>query len=308
MRRQLHRYLLVFSLLGIGLESDVAGQTFTTIDFPGGSVTLAAGINNAGDITGRYTDTSGIVHGFLFSGGTFTSVTFPDALWTRAIGINRIGDIVGDYSLTSNSGSKNVHGFLLDAGNFISFDFPGAANTVAEGINDNGDIVGFTMDMSESLNARHGFLLSGGVFSSISFPGAGSTEAWRINDNGEIMGRYLRTGDGKWHLYSLTGGSFIPVADFPGAAQTAPGRYSHVGGLNLQGDITSDYCSSTPCQNLSSSNVQRDVHGFLVSGGVYITIDPPGAAGSLAFGINDTGDIVGAYIDASGIHGYLRTP
>jgi hypothetical protein len=40
-----------------------------------------------------------------------------------------------------------------------------------------------------------------------------------------------------------------------------------------------------------------------------MTIDPPGAMGSLAFGINDYGDLVGAYVDANGgIHGYLRTP
>jgi len=41
----------------------------------------------------------------------------------------------------------------------------------------------------------------------------------------------------------------------------------------------------------------------LLSGGVYTTIDRTGAAGRLAFGINDSGDIVGAFIYASGIYG-----
>ena len=292
------------------LQTSTTGPTFTTIDFPRGFVTLAADINKTGQIVGRYTDAGGIVHGFLLSGTTFTSITVPpSALWTRAIAINDAGDIVGDYSLTDARGDKNVHGFLLQGSTYRSFDFPRAAGTVAEGIDANGDIVGFYTDnvgnnTGTGANDRHGFLLRTGVFIAIDFPGAGSTEAWRVNGNGEVLGRYLSTTDSKWHLYRLSTGSFTTIADFPGAAQTAPDGYSHVGGLNTQGDIASDYCSSTPCQK-----VDAGVHGFLLSTGTYTTIDPPGAKGSLAFGINEYGDLVGAYVDTNGgIHGYLRTP
>ncbi len=294
-------------------KARAAGPTFTTIDFPGGFVTAAVDINGMSQIVGRYTDTTGIVHGFLLSGVTFTSITVPPgALWTRALGINSGGDIVGDYSLTDARGDKNVHGFLLHGGNFSSFDFPGAAATVAEGIDTNGDIVGFYTsndgtNTSTGSNNRHGFLLSNGAFSSIDFPGAASTEAWRINDSGEILGRYRSTGDDKWHLYSLEFGSFSAIADFPGAAQTAPDGYSHIGGLNLQGDITSIYCSSSACNNPFATSAS--IHGFLLSGGIYTSIDPPTATLSFALGINGSGDIVGLYEDASGaIHGYLRTP
>ena len=281
-----------------------AGPTFTTIDFPGGFATLASNINNTGQIVGRYTDIAGIVHGFLLSKGAFSSVTFPGAVWTRAHAINRSGSLVGDYSLTDPD--KNAHGYLLQDGNYLSFDFPDAGSTRANGIDDNGNIVGYyTKNAADNnLSARHGFLLRGATFTAIDFPGAGSTEAWRINDNGEILGRYLSTTDSKWHLYRLSNGSFTAIADFPGAAETAPDGYSHVGGFNSGGDITSNYCSSTPCQKFSSA-----VHGFLLSVGVYTSIDPPGAMGSLALGINDTGDIVGTYRDTSGhFHGYLRTP
>ena len=285
---------------------------FTTIDFPGGFVTLAGDINTTGQIVGRYTDGGGIVHGFLLSGGTFTSITVPPrALWTRAIAINDGGDIVGDYSLTDARGDKNVHGFLLHNGTFSSLDFPGAANTVAQGIDANGDIVGFYTpndgtSTSTGGSHRHGFLLSNGAFRSIDFPGASSTEAWRINDGPEILGRFRSTADDKWHLYSLQGATFIPVADFPGAAETSPDTYAHLGGLNLQGDIVGIYCLSA-CNNLFSSGAS--VHGFLLSGGIYTTIDPPTAILSLALGINNSGDVVGTYQDPSGaIHGYLRTP
>ena len=310
MRRQLGVYFLAlsFSLLLI-TKVPAGGPTFTPIDFPGGVFNVAADINKTGLIVGRYTDAAGIVHGFLLSAGTFTSATFPGALWTRAIGVNNTGDIVGDFSLTSASGSKDVHGFLLKGGIFRSFDFPGAPNTVAQGIDSNGDIVGFYMDASESLHNRHGFLVSGGAFTSIDFPRAASTEAWRINELGEILGRYESSFDKKWHLYRLSSGSFTAVADFPGAAQTAPARYSHLGGFNSQGGIASGYCNSTPCQNFSNDLVALRPHGFLLSGGVYTTIDFPGAIGTLAFSINDAGAIVGGYIDTSeAIHGYLRAP
>ncbi len=89
MQRQLSLFQFAPGLLMIILlNGSAAGQTFTTIDFPGGFATLAADINNSGQITGRYTDG----HGFLWSSGAFTSVTVPGAVWTRAIAINSGGD------------------------------------------------------------------------------------------------------------------------------------------------------------------------------------------------------------------------
>lgn len=37
----------------------------------------------------------------------------------------------------------------------------------------------------------------------------------------------------------------------------------------------------------------------------YMTIDFPGSMGTFAFGINDAGQIVGEYVDATGAHGFL---
>jgi probable HAF family extracellular repeat protein len=47
-------------------------------------------------------------------------------------------------------------------------------------------------------------------------------------------------------------------------------------------------------------------HGFLLSDGVYTTIDPPGSTYTQAWGINDSGQISGLYNDsASYTHGFL---
>jgi len=47
-------------------------------------------------------------------------------------------------------------------------------------------------------------------------------------------------------------------------------------------------------------------HGFLLSGGIYTTLDDPSATlGTIAQGINSLGQIVGFYDNASGNHGFL---
>lgn len=287
---------------GFGLaQSAVAGgPTYTTIHYPGSLLTLAVDINDFGQIVGEYTyATIRRRQGFILSNGVYTSITFPRSYFTRAIGINRHGDVVGNYIL-ADSRDGNEHGYLLRGGVFTSISVPNAKTTLAQGINANGDIVGTYKDR----HGKHGFLLRGGTFTAIDFPGTdGSTEAWKINDNGDIVGRYGR-GDSKYRVYTFIKGRFSSVPDMPGAAQVAPGNFSEVGGINNFRDILSNYASSNP-DNLNSTG---NLHGFLLSGGQYTTLDFPNAAWTLAFGVNGSDNIVGLYEDAGGIHGFLRVP
>jgi hypothetical protein len=46
---------------------------------------------------------------------------------------------------------------------------------------------------------------------------------------------------------------------------------------------------------------------FLYTGGMYVTINPPGGAGANASGINDAGQIAGTYSTSTN-HGYLAYP
>jgi uncharacterized membrane protein len=79
--------------------------TFCSL-FPGATETIAADINNSGNIVGTYS-LGGSISGFLDKGGTFSTITFPGAKGTEAYGINDQGDLVGAY--TDQSGI--VHGF-----------------------------------------------------------------------------------------------------------------------------------------------------------------------------------------------------
>src|SRR5437764_12836303 len=57
------------------------------------------------------------------------------------------------------------------------------------------------------------------------------------------------------------------------------------------------------------SSAASSADGFLYSGGFYTTLDDPLATTeTLAWGINDAGQIAGGYFDAGGgIHGFLAT-
>jgi uncharacterized membrane protein len=49
-------------------------------------------------------------------------------------------------------------------------------------------------------------------------------------------------------------------------------------------------------------------HGLLFDGTMFSTFDVPGALMTDAYGISESGIIVGSFSDASGTHGFLATP
>jgi uncharacterized membrane protein len=76
--------------------------SYTTLDVPGATNTIAYGINDSGQIVGYYPDpTYGfpVSHGFLFDQGSYTLLTVPDLSGSTAgtfpTGINAMGQIVG---------------------------------------------------------------------------------------------------------------------------------------------------------------------------------------------------------------------
>jgi probable HAF family extracellular repeat protein len=79
------------------------GSTYTTLDVPGATGTVASGINDAGQIVGGYTDASLGTHGFLKEGSTYTTLDGPGATYTAARGINDAGQIVGNYYSASGT-------------------------------------------------------------------------------------------------------------------------------------------------------------------------------------------------------------
>jgi uncharacterized membrane protein len=304
----------------LSTEANAAGATFTTIDFPNATSTAALSINSDGDIVGRYdAATDGNTHGYLRTRrGRFITLDFPHAKFTVATGINSHDVIVGQYRLSTDPAVAR-HGFVRSRGTFTTIDFPNAAFTNALAINRHGEIVGRYCTTAPPpcfpQNNQHGFLRSrGGHFSTIDFPGAAGTiagtNAWAINDRGDIVGGYQGS-DGKSHVYLRRHNQFttidFPTAVDPNAVDTAPSGLK--GGINSGGDIVSYYCNLEPCVVNNNVNLDNDgEHGFLLTDDdAFTRIDVPGSKATLALGINNRRDIVGAYQDAGGKgHGFMR--
>jgi hypothetical protein len=267
--------------------------TFTTIDVPGATNTLAGGLNNLDHIVGYYTQSDGIFHGFLDVGGMFTSIDDPTATsGTGASDISGSDQIVGSYNFTDPSHPlEGAHGFLLSGGVFTGIDYPavGVTSTTPVGINDLGDVVGLYRMNSPGT----GFLLSGGAYTSIMVPFANSccTHASGINNAGQIVGQYKTPDDTAPPQGFLKTGATYTTINYPGATRTT------LEGINNSGDIVGN-------EQTAGANF-----AFLYIGGNFSTIAFPGAVATQVGKINDNGEIVGYYQDTSGLyHGFKAVP
>lgn len=219
----------------------------------------------------------------------FNAIDYPGASDTFATDINASGRICGVFF-----DSSGVNGFILSQGNLSPIRVPGSAFTAALGINRNGDVVGMYSPTNPDPSGGkdiHGFLLRDGAFTSIDVPGAAWTRAIGINRAGDIVGTWAEVNRGKQHGFVLSGGIFTTI-DFPDSDCTGTWK------INDSGEIAGRY----------QTGGDSKFHLFLLADGVFTSIeDYPGAAqmaptAACAFhgGLNNSGDIVAAYMDASG--------
>lgn len=230
--------------------------------------------------------------------GAITTINYPGAAGTAALDINAAGFIVGRYM-----SAGHTHGFLRSPeGVFTTIDYPGASLTVAAAINDHGDIAG-QYAVSTAPAQRHGFLLTDGQFTSFDPPGSVFTNALGIDERGEIVGRYctvtpcLPAGEESFHGFLLYQGQLTDI-DVPDAIETDPWK------INGRGQIAGGFLSVDHTEQI-----------FVLTNGTFTSFAPPsGQPVSLdTGGINERGDIVGAYCDSalpclmvpSGTHGFL---
>ena len=130
-------------------------------------------------------------------------------------------------------------------------------------------------------------------YAPLTFPGARVTSVTGINNSNVIVGFYY---DSQYfvHGFIYRAGKYTAV-NFPGATMT------EVLGINDYSDIVGTY------QMPGALNF----HGFLRHNGVFTKInDPRAGIGTIAFGINKGGTIVGSYDNAQGFvyeNGTYRT-
>jgi probable HAF family extracellular repeat protein len=221
----------------------------------------------------------------------FTTISVCDSCSTQPIGISNKGVITGGYF----DAEGNPHGFLLTrSGSYVTIDVPGALFVEAGRSNPSGSVAGdyvgedgidrpFVRNPNGSFDLRP------------AFAGASVTYAIDINSRGDLAGSYTLDPEAAngFTGYVMRGSSFISTFSYPGANVTN----TYVLGQNESGAIVGSYKTTT----------EDEEHGFLrTAHGKFRRIDYPGSLQTEAFGINDAGDVVGRYLDASGVnHGFL---
>lgn len=276
------------------VASAYAQFKFASVDFPGGTLTTARGINNHGEIVGAYR----IVpprHALLIRAGKFVPLAPNTVLGTNfseAFKINDRGDVVGQF--IGNDGF--THGFLLSKGVLTTLDFPGASDTLALGINESGTVVGYwdLLDANGNLPANHGFTWKEGSFTEVDFPGAADTSVFGINALGDLVGGWDSgvTSPIEHGFVCSNGQCFSFDVPFSGSTITQPDD------INALGHIAGGYVDASGM-----------LHAFLLVGPNFSSLDFPGAIGTIAWGINSAGQIVGRYSAPDGsIHGFLAQP
>jgi VCBS repeat-containing protein/probable HAF family extracellular repeat protein len=269
-------------------DAAISVTNFTTLDFPSSVGTMAIGINDAGEIVGQTTMTSGHYIGFTYDGVTYSSIAVAGATNTSADAINDSGVIAGYYEPFS---STPRYGFI-DTGGVYSLNVSLSPNisTTIDGINNAGVFVG-----SSFANGGHfysGYIDAGGAVTLLNVSGSNDTHATGINNQSDVVGYYndvAGTGN-TGHGFLYHGGTFTVLNDPLGANGT------YAAAINDAGQIVGWY-----------NDAANKAHGFVYAAGVFTTIDDPlGTNGTYLFGLNDVGQLVGRYIDAGGVqHGFV---
>jgi hypothetical protein len=324
---------LAVCVFGVGISATAQWPPIIPINPPGvgtsaGLGTQGPGINPQGAVTGFFSDSNNVMHGFLRTPDGrittfeapgagdetvtgFVSTTIPGVdggQGTYAISINQAGAITGFYI----DGSNVAHGFLrtpdgkfappIDASSQYAGTGPGQG-TYAANINPTGAIAGNTVDGS---GVNHGFVLADGKFTIFdaphagTAPGQGTIPEWAscINPAGAITGLYI---DGGWLMHGFVRTPHGHIAGFEASgAGTSAGQGTWGTNINPAGAITGGY--------VDEANM---THGYVrAPDGTISSIDVPIAVqGTIPEGINSAGVIIGNYLDEKGAnHGFVYTP
>ena len=290
-----------------------AGYRFVTIDARGANVlgTAVAGINDYGLATGFVTVALGattVDSGFTVNadGSGFTLFGRAGFVQTSPNAINNAGTIAGVSLQATDAGAI---GFIRTVdGSYTNVDpaSGGIASVFSEatGLDNRGTVVGFyTAELTADPQATpvHGFIDRGGAFTTFDVPAdvGQQTQLLSINASGTLAGTYYGLGADSLNIHGFLwspGGGFV----YPDRG-IAPG--SEVRAVNDAGDfIYADVIVD------AASPLGYDAAGYFVHGGVFTPVAVPGAFTTEPLGLNNLGQVTGAYLDRTGVHGFIAQP
>ncbi len=201
------------------------------------------------------------------AGATWMGTIYTGGTYT--LGINAAGDVVG----ASPSGAGNVHAALFRNGQVIDLGTLGGLSSEASGINKSGLIVGNSQIASGSV---HAFLYSNSVMTDLGTLGGPNSYATAINDAGQIVGR-SEISDGTTHAFLYAAGV---ISDLGAGAASS---------INTTGQIV---INSSGVISLYTNGAMQALPQLPCPSGEFQS--------GAAYAINDSGEVVGDTVCASG--------
>jgi probable HAF family extracellular repeat protein len=238
----------------------------------GGTLSRAFGINNSGQVVGAASLDSGYSHPFLYSNGTMSDLgTLDGGTNGVAFSINNSGQIAG----SAYTAGGDIRAFLYSDGSMNNLGTLGGNRSQASGINDSGQVVGW----ADSTSAVRAFLYSNGSMINLGSLSDRASQASAINDNGEIAGWYIDNTGASVHAFVYSNGSMIDIGTLGSSPSSAAFD------INNSGQVVGRVHNTT--------NIDPDGRAFLYSNGLMIDLGTLGGTSSWAYGINDSGQVVG---------------
>lgn len=208
----------------------------------------AAGMDNAGDVVGVWTDTGNRTRGYeRWADGRITQIDDPSASDVSGAG-TAVGGISPDGAFVVGAyydGNLALNGFLLHDGQFTTYDVPGAASTELT-FYDRGTYGGYYISAA---GAMFGFVVRNGELHTVAAPGetnpsAGSgTELTGMSADGTLFGDVFPAGQ-TIEGFSLAGSTYTTIED-PGQVGTTNMDGTAVNGVSSNGIVVGGY-SYTP--------------------------------------------------------------
>ena len=297
-RRHPGGVLSVACLTFIVLAPVAQAQSYTLTDLGtlGGTSSLGTSVNNSGQVAG-YSD-PGTGHDSAFLSGPNGGPLKSLGTYSDGEGVNASGQVTGGNAVRHAFLSSPNGGPLQDLGTL-----PGGTNSVGYAVNDSGQVGGRSDYAGSVSNATHAFLSgpNGGPLQDLgTLPGGTNSLGLGVNASGQVAGRsdYTSSGPNGYHAF-LSGANGGPLKDLG----TLGGPLSEAYAVNASGQVT------------GNADIGGNTHAFLsgANGGPLKDLGTlPSQTGSIGFGVNASGQVVGssgffAFIYSNGVMTDLNT-
>jgi hypothetical protein len=280
----------------LALQPAQAQTSWVTTGFmpPGATFIQPLGLNDRGEIVGGVGFVGTSTQGFVYRSGSYELVPLQPGAWAGSVSdISGSGAMVG----TSTFGTPGVsstytwQAWVYDAGNFSTLPLPSQPGfrVDARGISENGRYVTGSY-RNAAVGRDVGFVFdrqAGAVVAEIN-PGGVQTFilATGVNNAGQVVGNYGIPGGRVSFLFDLTSGTRTEF-DFPGLTSVSPR------GINDNGQIAG-WAYPTNATVTSTLSWVGTPQGYQV------VSQAVGGFGALGTAINNPGQVVGYYLNASG--------